>query len=502
MTPPTDSLAAIRRAILQGDLTAEQSTLAALHTSAAQNGTLNALITTFTQQAPEQARRIDSRLRAGEHLPLAGVPIVIKDNICLGPDLARPGDALGYGGPTTCASRILAEYHSPFTATAAQRLIDAGAIIIGKSNLDEFAMGSSTEHSAFGPTRNPHASNRVPGGSSGGSAAALAAGMCAAALGSDTGGSVRQPAALCGVVGVKPTYGRVSRWGLVAYASSLDQIGIFAHSVPDAASLLEIIAGHDPLDATSSQRPGENWSAAAAAPPPAGLLVGVPRQARTNLNHPAVSAAMRRCEDAISAAGGRIVEIDLTTTDLAVAAYYIVAAAEASSNLARFDGVRYGRRAALNDGEGLEELYRRSRAEGFGPEVKRRIMLGTHVLSSGYYDAYYLKALKVRRLIEQDFARAFAHAGCHALLMPTSPAPAFAIGEKASDPLALYLEDIYTVGVNLAGLPAISIPAGWAALPDGVLPVGVQVIAPAFNESSMFNVAGLLERSGVSRRAG
>jgi aspartyl-tRNA(Asn)/glutamyl-tRNA(Gln) amidotransferase subunit A len=501
MTTHLGSLSSIRDAVRSGSMSAEQATRAALSAAAAQNESLNALITIFDEHALTHARRVHDQLARGDTLPLAGVPVVLKDNICLGPDHTQRGDGLGYGGPTTCASRFLADYHSPFTATAAQRLIDAGAIIIGKSNLDEFAMGSSTEYSAFGPTRNPHAKGRVPGGSSGGSAAALASGMCAAALGSDTGGSVRQPAGMCGVVGVKPTYGRISRWGLVAYASSLDQIGIFSHNVADSAALLEVIAGPDPLDATCATRPPENWSAAAVAPTPPGLVVGVPRQARAQANHPAVTDALSRCEEAIIAAGGRVVELDLTTTDLAIAAYYIVASAEASSNLARYDGVRYGRRASQAKLDGLDDLYRRGRAEGFGPEVKRRIMLGTHVLSSGYYDAYYLKALKVRRLIEQDFTRAFTQAGCAALLMPSSPAPAFRIGEKASDPLALYLEDVYTVGVNLAGLPAISVPAGWSAHEDGLLPVGVQVIAPAFNESAMFNVAGLLERAGVSRRA-
>lgn len=456
---------------------------------------LNAFITTFPDHAFAAAAEVDRRVASGETLPLAGVPIAVKDNICLGPP---------YSGPTTCGSRMLARYESPYTATALQKLLDAGAVVIGKTNMDEFGMGSSTEHSAFGPTRNPHDPARVPGGSSGGSAAAVAARIVPVALGSDTGGSIRQPASHCGVVGVKPTYGRVSRYGLVAYASSLDQIGPLAGTVRDAALILQTMCGVDARDATTAHHPPPGL-VACLDEPVKNLVVGVPRQARTAGNHAAVTQAMESTIERLRAGGATIVDIDLPLLDEAIAAYYIIAPAEASSNLARFDGIRYGHRAALNAGEGLYELYCRSRAEGFGPEVKRRIMLGTHVLSSGYYDAYYNTALKVRRRVLNDFNGAFTggpgHPACHVILMPAAPGPAFKIGEKTTDPLAMYLEDVYTVAVNLAGLPAATVPCGFAEVEGKRLPIGMQLVGAAFDECGLMRVAGKVEQAtGVEKK--
>ncbi len=452
---------------------------------------IHATIQVLDEEALDQAGAVDARITRGEDLPLAGVPIVVKDNICTS------------FGRTTCASRMLEHYRSPFDATCVARLLRAGAVIVGKSNLDEFAMGSSTEHSAFHPTRNPWDTTRIPGGSSGGSAAAVAARAVPAALGSDTGGSVRQPAGHCGVVGVKPTYGVVSRWGLVAFASSLDQVGTFGVTVEDAALLLDAIAGHDPLDATSSTRPYEPVAPRLDDPIP-GLALGVPRQARSPANHPGVSKAFDDAVRMLESRGARIVELDLPRTDLGIAAYYVIALAEASSNLARYDGVRYGRAPALAQGASLDDLYTRARAEGLGPEVKRRILLGTHVLSSGYYDAYYATAVRARAAIREEFRAAFAGEGprppVHAILTPTSPGPAFRIGEKSgpdADPLALYLEDAYTVGVNLAGLPAASVPMGFVREDSRDLPVGMQVIGWSFDESAVLRVARLVERAAA-----
>lgn len=408
---------------------------------------------------------------------LAGVPLAIKDNICLD------------RGRTTCGSRMLEGYRSPFSATAATRAERAGATIIAKTNLDEFAMGSSGEHSAFGPTRNPCDPARVPGGSSSGSAAAVAAGIVPLALGSDTGGSVRQPAAFCGLVGFKPTYGRISRHGLVAYASSLDQVGTLTRNVEDAAAALSVLMGADPLDATSVDRPVENL-AATIREPIAGLTIGVPAQAHSGSNHPDVGRALEDATLRLASRGARIVAIDLPMTDRGIAAYYIVAAAEASSNLARFDGARYGRRAL--GAKDLDEMYRRSRSEGLGAEVQRRIMLGTYVLSSGYYDAYYTTALRARTRVKADFDAAFT-AGCHAVLMPTTPGPAWTFGDRNNDPVAMYLEDVYTVGVNLAGLPAVSVPSTPATVNGTTLPLGVQLIGPAFEEGLLLRIARLLE---------
>lgn len=447
---------------------------------------LNAFVDVFRDAAVTRARIVDERLAAGGALgPLAGVPVVIKDNICLGQD--------AYPGRTTCASRMLEGFRSPYTATAVKKLLDAGAIVVAKANLDEFAMGGSGEHSAFGATRNPWDALRTPGGSSSGSAAAVAAGVVGLALGSDTGGSVRQPAAMCGLVGLKPTYGRVSRYGLVAFASSLDQIGTLTHSVEDAAAALSVIAGHDAHDATSAPREVEDF-AAAFAEEVQGQRVAVVRPAGPI--HAGIGEALERAARVLGDAGVGVDEGTLPHTRYGVAAYYVIAPAEASSNLARYDGVRYGRRAELRDGEGLEDLYVRSRTEAFGPEVKRRILLGTHALSSGYYDQYYGKAQRTRRLIKNDFDAIFA-SGARAVLMPTTPSPAFKLGEKLGDPISMYLEDAFTVGANLAGLPAISVPAGLVEV-DGVeLPIGVQLIGRAYDEAGLLQLARALERGLV-----
>ncbi|MDX2118730.1 MAG: Asp-tRNA(Asn)/Glu-tRNA(Gln) amidotransferase subunit GatA [Planctomycetota bacterium] len=485
--PSMMTMAQQAAAIRAKTLSSRDATRHALNRLAASEPKVHAFLQVFEDRAMEQAAKVDAGEVRG---PLAGVPIALKDNICL-----------NYGR-TTCASRMLEQYESPYTATAAQRLIDAGAIVIGKTNLDEFAMGSSTENSAFGPTRNPWDVSRVPGGSSGGSAAAVAAGVVPMALGSDTGGSIRQPAALCNLVGVKPTYGRVSRYGLVAFASSLDQIGPLTRDVTDAALTLEVICGSDALDATSAPEDAPRLVDGLETPI-AGLRIGVPTQCRSDANHGAVNASLDATLEVYRRLGATIVDVDLPLTDYGIAAYYIVAPAEASSNLARFDGVRYGHRAALGPGEGLIDLYCRSRAEGFGPEVQRRIMLGTHVLSSGYYDAYYNTALKVRRTIKGDFDRVFSAAGngCHVVLMPSTPGPAFAVGSKTSDPLAMYLEDVYTVGINLAGLPALSMPAGMVRI-DGVqLPIGMQLVAQAFDEATLLRVARMFERETGFTRA-
>ena len=405
--------------------------------------------------------------------PLAGVPVVVKDNIAT---LAMP---------TTCGSRILEGYVSPFESTVVRRLRAAGAVIVAKSNMDEFAMGSSTEHSAFGPTRNPLDRDRVPGGSSGGSAAAVAAGIVRIALGSETGGSVRQPAAFCGIVGVKPTYGRVSRYGLVAFASSLDQVGPLGRTVDDAALALGVIAGHDPFDATSAREAVPDYRAGAGGSL-TGLVVGRPKEYFPRSLDARVTAHCDRAFDALRAAGAEVRDVSLRHTDLAIPVYYIVAPAEASSNLARFDGVRYGLRRT---GDGLTGMYEATRAQGFGPEVTRRILLGTYVLSAGYYDAYYRKAQEVRALITRDFTDVFA-SGVHVLFTPTAPTPAFRLG-AVSDPYEMYLNDIFTATANLAGVPAMSQPIG---LVDG-LPVGGQFIAAHFDEATMFRAAYALERA-------
>jgi aspartyl-tRNA(Asn)/glutamyl-tRNA(Gln) amidotransferase subunit A len=403
---------------------------------------------------------------------LAGIPFVHKDLFCTN------------GQRTTCGSRMLADFVPPYDATIVERLAIAGAVSIGKANMDEFAMGSSNENSAFGPVLNPWDTTRVPGGSSGGSAAIVAANVVAFATGSDTGGSVRQPAAFCGVTGIKPTYGRVSRYGMVAYASSLDQAGVIARSAADCAEVLQVMAGHDPRDATSVDRPVDDYCAALDRGV-RGLRIGIARELFSAGVREAMQTTIHAALRELEAAGAVLVDIDLPTLPLSIPAYYVIAPAEASSNLARYDGVRYGHRAG--DVKGLRDLYSRSRAEGFGTEVKRRILTGTYVLSSGYYDAYYLRAQQVRRLIANDFARAFA--GVDLIAGPTTPDVAFRLGEKTADPLAMYAADINTVAVNLAGLPAISLPAGFI---DG-LPAGLQLIGRAFDEATLFAAGQALQ---------
>ena len=427
------------------------------------------------EAARAAATELDRRVAAGEDPgPLAGVPVALKDNLCT------------EGVPTTCSSRILEGWIPPYTATVVERLVAAGAVPVGKTNLDEFAMGSSTENSAFGPTRNPHDVTRVPGGSSGGSAAAVAAGFAPVSLGSDTGGSIRQPAALCGVVGVKPTYGTVSRLGLVAFGSSLDQIGPFSATVADAALVLEVIGGHDPGDSTSL--PGSFPSVSEHLDDGvSGLRVGIVTEMMGDGIAADVTARVRAAADALAAAGATVEEVSVPAATYGLSAYYLVAPAEASSNLARYDGVRYGVRVeAATAGEMMEA----TRTAGFGDEVKRRIMLGTYALSAGYYDAFYGKALKVRTLIRRDFDAAYER--FDVLLSPTSPTTAFPFGDKTADPMAMYLNDVCTIPTNLAGHPAMSVPFG---VGDDGLPVGVQVLAPALGEVVMFRTAAVLEGS-------
>ncbi len=445
-----------------------------LEAISAREADVHAFNLVLSDNARAAAAALDARLAAGEDVgPLVGVPVAIKDNMCT------------RGVPTTCSSRILEGWKPPYTATAVERLVAAGAIVIGKTNLDEFAMGSSTENSAFGPTRNPHDLSRVPGGSSGGSAAAVAAGFAAVSLGSDTGGSIRQPASLCGVVGVKPTYGLVSRYGLIAFASSLDQIGPFTTSVRDAALLLEVMGGHDKRDSTSLPTPLPAMTAVLGRGVQ-GLRVG----RITNLPEgadPDVVARVDAAFVALEAAGAVLVDVEIPSFSFALTSYYLIAPAEASSNLARYDGVRYGLRV---DDVDTAHMNASTRSAGFGAEVKRRIMLGTYALSAGYYDAYYGKALKVRRLMADDFARAYENADV--LLTPASPSVAFPFDSKTNDPLAMYLCDIYTIPSNLCGHPGMSVPFGTGA--DG-LPVGVQILAPALGESNMFRTAAVLEAS-------
>ncbi len=441
------------------------------------NPRLNAYLSLSKERAMEQAGRIDAMAAKGDPLPpLAGVPCAIKDVMVM------------KGAPATAGSRILEGYHPPYDSTAVARLEAAGAVLLGKLNCDEFAMGSSNENSAYGPVRNPADLERVPGGSSGGSAAAVAANLAVATLGSDTGGSVRQPASFCGVVGVMPTWGRVSRYGLIAFASSLDRIGPFAGNVRDAAAILSEIAGHDPKDATSSPAPVEDY-AAESDKPAAGLRIGVPKEYFGEGLDPEVRAAIEKGIEALKAAGCAVKPISLPHTKYAIPTYYLVATAEASANLARFDGVRYGYRA--KHAETLSAMYRNSRDQGFGAEVKRRVLLGTYALSAGYYDAYYGKAQQVRRLLAEEFLRAFAQVD--AIVTPVSPVPAFKIGEKADDPLAMYLADIYTVTASLAGICGVSVPCGTTA---AGLPVGMQVLASHLRESTAFRVARAVEDAG------
>lgn len=470
--PP--SIKKIREDIASGKIKATALAESYFARIAEVNPTLNAYLSLTQDRALAQAAKIDALATAGEPLPpLAGVPTGIKDALVM------------EGAPATAGSKILEGYRPPYDCTAVSRLEAAGAVFLGKLNCDEFAMGSSNENSAYGPVKNPAALDRVPGGSSGGSAAAVAANLAVATLGTDTGGSIRQPASFCGVVGVLPTYGRVPRYGLIAFASSLDRIGPFAASVEDAAALLGVIAGHDPKDATCSSEPIPNYQAALTQPVK-GLRIGIPAEYFAEGLDPEVRAAIELGIKQLEAAGCAIKPISLKHTRYAIPTYYVLATAEASSNLARFDGVRYGYRSP--DSNSLSAMYRRSRDEGFGAEVKRRILLGTYALSAGYYDAYYLKAQKVRRLLAQDYLEAFAEVD--AIVTPTAPTPAFKLGEKTDDPLAMYLADIYTVTASLAGICGISVPCGKSK--EG-LPIGMQILAKHFNEATMFRVAKAVE---------
>ena len=485
MDPTQTTLIQLRDAIAAKKISAEEAAHAYLQRVDHHNTSLNAYRDRTDAYAIQRAQAVDAGQVTGR---LAGVPIAIKDCMC------------HVEGTTACSSKMLEHYRSPFTATAVQRLEDEGAVVLGKTNMDEFAMGSSTENSAFGVSRNPWDTARVPGGSSGGSTSAMAADLAAAALGSDTGGSIRQPAAITGLVGFKPTYGRVSRWGLVAFASSLDQIGPITHTLADAALLTEIMAGKDPLDSTSANVPVESDlhdvdGEIDLARSGGQLRIGIAAQyLDESANHPAVTAAFNEALQCYKSQGAQIVEVDLPHTEYGIPCYYIVATAEASSNLARYDGVHYGHRTSQNPGgeNAIQHLMSHSRAEGFGDEVKRRIMLGAYALSSGYYDAYYNRALKTRRLIAQDFDTAFQ--ACDAILCPTTTGPAFKIGDKADDPLAMYMNDIYTATTNLAGITGVSVPAGFAEEDGKKLPVGVQLIGQAFDEKRLLRIARRYER--------
>ena len=458
-----------------GALSAADLTESVLQRLDAVEPRVRAYVTVTAEQARRQAAKADDDFARGEvRSPLQGIPLAIKDNICT------------MGVRTTCASRILEQFVPPYDATVMRRLQAAGAVIIGKANMDEFAMGSSTETSYFAPTRNPWGdAEYVPGGSSGGPAAAVSAGLCAAALGSDTGGSIRQPAAMTGVVGLKPTYGRVSRFGLVAFASSLDQIGPFTRDVRDAALMLQAIAGHDPRDSTSSTAPVPDYSGVLDRGVK-GLKLGVPAEYFVDGMDAEVESAVRAGIETLRQAGAELVDVSLPHTAYALATYYILANAEASANLARYDGVRFGYRA--DEPADLSDMYTRTRAEGFGAEVKRRIMLGTYALSSGYYDAYYKKAQQVRTLFRRDFRHVFGV--CDALLTPVSPTPAFRLGERLDDPLQMYLADIFTIPMNLAGVPALSVPCG---LTTTRLPIGLQIAAPPFGEDVLLQVGAAFE---------
>jgi aspartyl-tRNA(Asn)/glutamyl-tRNA(Gln) amidotransferase subunit A len=457
-----------------GDLTSVALTEAVLERISAVDGEVKAYLALRPERALEQAQTADVARSAGEEGSLLGIPLAIKDVLCT------------KEMPTTAGSRILDGFVPPYDATVVTRLERAGAAILGKTNTDEFAMGSSTENSAYFTTRNPWDPSRVPGGSSGGSAAAVAAGECLAALGSDTGGSVRQPAALCGVVGLKPTYGRVSRYGLIAFASSLDQVGVLTKDVTDAAIMLGAIAGHDPRDGTSLDLPVPDYRTALTGDV-TDVKVGVPKEYFVEGLQPAVEEAVRAALDVLSGLGAEVRTVSLPHTDYALPVYYLIAPAEASANLARYDGVRYGMRS---EGESLDQMYKLTRGEGFGSEVKRRIMLGAYALSAGYYDAYYLKAQKVRTLIKADFDAAFEKVDV--LVGPTSPTTAFRIGEKIEDPLQMYLSDVFTLSMNLAGICGLSLPCGFD---EQGLPIGLQMTGPAFGEGKVLRVAHAYEQA-------
>jgi len=475
----------LARRIHRGEVSSREATQASLDQIARVDGQVRAYLSHDPADALAQADAADRSRASGQadpaaH-PLLGVPVSLKDVI------AHRGQPLG------CASRILGNFVSPYDATVVHRLKAAGAVVFGRLNMDEFAMGSSTENSAFFTTLNPWDTTRIPGGSSGGCAASVAAHECFASVGSDTGGSIRQPAALCGVVGVKPTYGRVSRYGLTAFASSLDQIGPFTKDIADAALMTRVLSGHDPMDSTSMPEPVPDYLAALSGSL-RGLRIGLPKEYLIGGMHPEVDASVRAAVRQLESLGAEIVEVSLPHTEYAAATYYIIAPAEASANLARFDGIRYGARV---DGATPMELNSRTRGRGFGPEVKRRIMLGTYVLSSGYYDAYYLRAQKVRTLIRNDFLEAFKTVD--ALVTPTTPAPAFKVGEKSDDPLQMYLCDVFTISCNLAGICGLSLPCGFTS--DPRLPIGLQLLGKPFGESTLFRIAHAYEQSTPWHRA-
>jgi aspartyl-tRNA(Asn)/glutamyl-tRNA(Gln) amidotransferase subunit A len=478
MDPKHDSARAIAQAVNSRAVSAAEITETMIPHVAAVDEHIGAYLTLTPELMRAHAARVDARVAAGESLPLAGVPVAIKDNMCL------------TGTRTTCASKILEHWIAPYTGTAVARLLDAGALPIGKTNLDEFAMGSSGENSALGRTRNPYDLDRVPGGSSAGSAAAVGAYAATISTGSDTGGSIREPAAFCNVVGFKPTYGRVSRYGLIAFASSLDQIGPFARSVEDAALAYDAMGGHDPMDATSVDRPFET-TADHLRDDLRGVRVGIVKEFATSDLAPNVAAAYEAAYADLQRLGAELVEVELPTAKYGLATYYLIAPAECSSNLARFDGVRYGLRV---DGADIGEMYERTRAAGFGPEVKRRILIGTYALSSGYYDAYYVKAQKARTLIAEDYHRAFAR--CDVIVSPAASSPAFAFDAK-SDPYSMYLMDYYTIPVSLAGLPSLSVPCG-AVVPEGgtrPMPLGLQFASPLFTERALLGYAHAYENA-------
>lgn len=462
----------LRTSLLSGKTTCVEITEKYLE-SIEENKHLNAFLSVFEEDVRERARLIDQKVKEGKPGPLAGMVVAVKDNICV------------MDFPATCASKILENFVAPYDASVIERLRNADAIIIGKTNLDEFAMGSSTENSGFGRVKLPSDESRVPGGSSGGSAVAVAAGMCTTSLGSDTGGSIRQPASFTGIAGLKPTYGRVSRYGLVAFASSFDQIGPFGRSVRDCATVLEVIAGYDDRDSTSARIPVPDYSVSMTKEVK-GVRVGIPREFFDESLNPEIRSALEKKIDLLREQGAELVSVSLPHTEYTIATYYILATAEASSNLARYDGVRYGYRA--RNAKDIHETYTLSRSAGFGSEVKRRIMLGTYVLSTGYYDAYYKKGQKVRRLIKEDYDKAFERVDV--LISPTTPSTAFRAGEKSEDPLQMYLSDIYTTSANLAGVPAISIPCG---VDRQNLPIGLQVTGKQFDESTILRVADFLE---------
>ncbi|MHB9072986.1 MAG: Asp-tRNA(Asn)/Glu-tRNA(Gln) amidotransferase subunit GatA [Desulfobaccales bacterium] len=468
------SISQLAPLLASGEVSPQEVTEACLTRIKARDGELNTFITVDEPGARAMAQEAAATFKRGEATPLTGIPLALKDVM------------VTRGLRTTCGSRILENFVPPYDAFVCARLRQAGAVILGKLNMDEFAMGSSTENSAFGPSRNPWNRDYIPGGSSGGSAAAVAADLCIASLGSDTGGSIRQPASLCGVVGLKPTYGRVSRYGLVAYASSLDQIGPLTKEVRDAAILLQAIAGHDPKDSTSVAAPVPDYQERLGREIK-GLKIGVPKEFFGPGLDPEVEAAVKAALETLTGLGADLIDVSLPHTEYAVATYYVLAVAEASSNLARYDGVKYGFRA---DGKNLLDMYAQTRSQGFGAEVRRRIMLGTYTLSAGYYDAYYIKASQVRALIRRDFETAYQQ--CQVIATPVAPTPAFRLGEKVDDPLTMYLSDIFTISANLGGIPGISVPCGFSS---GGLPIGLQLLGPVFGEADLFQVAYAFEQA-------